>query len=357
MSTFQPNWLPIALGSVPHADAPSAWRAILGAFREIPFWPALPRRSYLENMYAQFSERFPGVRFDKGRIHVDRQRDLNPDLERLYLAYLEDDLSYGHTGRDHAAGLARLRDREVALPEGMVALKGHLAGPISLGLTIVDRNQRPVLYDEVLADAVGKHLRLKAAWQERELSRFAPQTILLLEEPYMASFGSAFVSLPREQVVGLLEEVFAGLKGLKGVHCCGNTDWPILLSTSADIVSLDAYDYAESLARYPEDVSRFLERGGIIAWGIVPAGPAAEGETAVSLADRLETAMERLVEVGVSREALDQAGLVSPSCGLGALTPPLAERILQLTAEVSQELQRRLVPEPVAPAEETGAST
>ena len=173
----------------------------------------------------------------------------------------------------------------------------------------------------------------------------------------MASFCSAFVSLPREQVVGLLEEVFAGLKGLKGVHCCGNTDWAILLSTSADIVSLDAYDYAESLARYPEDVSRFLERGGIIAWGIVPAGPAAEGETAVSLADRLETAMERLVEVGVSREALDQAGLVSPSCGLGALTPPLAERILQLTAEVSQELQRRLVPEPVAPAEETGAST
>ena len=316
MSAFQPNWLPIALGGVPHADAIAAWKAILSAFQEIPFWPQLPRRSYLENMYAQFSEHFPGVRFDKGRIHVDRQRDLNPDLERLYLAYLEDDLSYGHTGRDHAAGLARLRDRDVALPEGLVALKGHLAGPISLGLTIVDRNQRPVLYDEVLADAVGKHLRLKAAWQERELARFAPRTIILLEEPYMASFGSAFVSLPREQVIGLLEEVFAGLKGIKGVHCCGNTDWPILMSTSADIVSLDAYDYAESLARYPEDVSRFLQRGGIIAWGIVPAGPSAEGETVTSLADRLEAAIERLVAEGVERDDLLKAGLVSPSCGL-----------------------------------------
>jgi len=343
MAPFQPNWLPIGMGSLPHSDPAAAWRAILTYMPDIPFWPQLPRHSYLENMYAQFSERFPGLRFDKGRIHIDRQRDLNPDLERLYVAYLEDDSSYGRMGKDHAEGLAYLREGHVDLPDNLVALKGQATGPVSLGLTIVDRNQRPILYDEVLADAVGKHLRLKVAWQEGVLREHSPTTIVMLEEPYMASFGSAFVALPRDQVIGLLEEVFAGLKGLTGVHCCGNTDWSLIMGTSVDILSLDAYDYAESLNRYAADVSHFLERGGIIAWGIVPAGPTAESETAEALVQRLHAAIDRLAERGVDRDALLTAGLVSPSCGLGALTTAQAEHVLELTARVSAEMRRRYV--------------
>ena len=155
------------------------------------------------------------------------------------------------------------------------------------------------------------------------------------------SSPSSFVSLSREQALGLLEEVFAGLRGIKGVHCCGNTDWSVLLSTSADILSLDAYDYAETLALYPEEVARYLERGGILAWGIVPSGPAAESETAESLVDRLERAIGMLVNKGVPEEALFEVGLVSPSCGLGSLAPGLAERVLELTAGVAAEMQRR----------------
>ncbi|OGO06511.1 MAG: hypothetical protein A2Y73_05545 [Chloroflexi bacterium RBG_13_56_8] len=219
-----------------------------------------------------------------------------------------------------------------------------MTGPISWGLTIVDQNQRPILYDEVLADAVGKHLRLKAAWQERELAKLVPTTVMFLDEPYMASYGSAFISLTREQVTCLLDEVFEGLQGLKGIHCCGNTDWPILLDSSADILSLDAYNYAETVALYPAEVTRFLNRGGILAWGIVPKGSmAAETEMAENLVDRLHEAIDLLVEKGVSRDAILRAGMVSPSCGLGPLTPELAERVFQLTAEVSVEMRRRYV--------------
>ena len=46
-------------------------------------------------------------------------------------------------------------------PEGVTA--SGVTGPISWGLTIVDQNQRSILYDEVLADAVGKHLQLSLA--------------------------------------------------------------------------------------------------------------------------------------------------------------------------------------------------
>lgn len=341
MAPFQPGWLAFPLGSLPSTDVLAAWHAILKHFPQIPGWPQLPLRGERENMYAQFGGGFPGISYEGHHVRVDRRGDLDGALGALYLAYLENDLTYGRLDATNASALEALRQGQVTLPSTVVALKGQVTGPISWGLTVVDQNQRPILYDEVLAEAVGKHLRLKAAWQERELARFAPQTIMMVDEPYMASFGSAFVSLSRDQVISLIEEVFAGLQGLKGIHCCGNTDWSILLNTSLNILSFDAYEYAATLATYATDVARFLDRGGMIAWGIVPAGTAAEAETVTSLVDRLHEAMNLLVEKGVSLDKLLHAGLVTPSCGLGSLAPNMVLRALELTFGVSVEMRRR----------------
>jgi len=342
---FSPAWLPTAIGSMPLSDAAQAWEWTLKYLPQIPVWAQLSKRSYLENMYAQFSENFPGVVVDleAERTYVDRTHDLDRDLERLYLAYLQNDLEYGAVSPDYAAALHYLLDTEGLLQDPPVAIKGQVTGPISWGLTVTDQNRRPLLYDEILADAIAKHLRLKAAWQEQQLRNIASQTIIFVDEPYMSSFGSGFVSLSRDQVLTLLEEVFAGIQGLKGVHCCANTDWSILLDTSVDILSLDAYEYAESLSLYPDAVAAFLERGGIIAWGIVPASPAVMDETADSLVKRLHEAMDLLVQKGLSLDKLLAAGLVTPSCGTGSLDPQVAERALALTAEVSAQMRGRYV--------------
>jgi len=344
MSEFQPEWLPIVVGSVPLADPQIAWELVLEFFPEVPAWPQLPRRKYLENMYVQYSERFPGIVLEEERIYVDRSRDLDPELETLYVAYLENDVKYGLTSSQHAAALSLLREGKVIFPRSPVAIKGQVTGPVSWGLTVVDQDRRPILYDDILADALAKHLRLKASWQEQELRKISPQTIIFVDEPYMASYGSAFVSLEHDQVVALLEEVFAGITGLKGVHCCGNTDWSLLLSTSIDILNLDAYEYADALLLYPEALADFLERGGIVAWGIAPASPQAEIETVESLVQRLESVLDRFASKGVPREKLLQAGLVSSSCGVGSLAPELAEKVFSLTAGVSAEMRRRYVP-------------
>ncbi len=340
---FDPQWLPTMVGSTPHFDAGEAWSLVLTYLPEIPVWPQLPKRSHLENIYMQFSERFPGIVQEGERVFVNRERDLNPTLERLYIAYLQGNLDHGAIGPDYAAGLAHLLADRVSFMQPLEAIKGQVTGPITWGLTVADQNRRPILYDEVLAEAVGHHLHLKAAWQEQELRRFSPNTIIFVDEPYMSSFGSAFVAISREQVISLLEQVFAGISGLKGVHCCGNTDWSILLSTSVDILNVDAYGYAQSLALYAEDVKAFLERGGIIAWGIVPAGPQAATETVESLVARLNDAMDLLIAKGVPREALLRAGMITPSDGMATLSPDLAERVLYLTAGVSFAMRRRYI--------------
>ncbi len=341
MRRFEPELLPTSLGSLPFSDPQEACQFILEHSPQIPAWPQLPRRDFLENMYVQYSEGFPGVVLEEEHIYVDRGQDLDPSLEKLYIAYLENDLDHAAISAGYAAGLAAFLKILPAVEEPPVALKGQVTGPISWGLMVVDQDSHSILYEEVLADAVAKHLRLKAAWQERELRKLGEKTITFIDEPYMSSLGSAFVSLSRDQIITLMEEVLAGLEGIKGVHCCGNTDWSILMSTSVDILSLDAYQHAEALVLYPEEVSAFLERGGIIAWGIVPANDKANEETIESLVERLHAALNLLVRKGIPFDDLLGASLITPSCGTGSLSPQTTTRVFELTAGVSKAMRER----------------
>ncbi len=337
MSKFRAELRSLAAGSLPHTDPSIACQLVVDML-DIPTWPQLPQRSFLENMYVQFSERFPGVVVASERIYIDRDLDLDPDLERLYVAYLTNDLQYAAISPDYAAGLHRFLESDL---DQRPMVKGQVTGPVSWGLVVVEQNRRPVLYDDVLAEAVAKHLRLKASWVEQELRKLAPETIVVVDEPYMSSFGSAFVSLNHDQVITLMEEVFAGIEGLKGVHCCGNTDWSLLLSTTVDILSLDAYEYAGSLALYPAEVGAFLERGGIIAWGIVPSSDQALEETVDSVVERFHEAVGLLTDKGLHLDDLLASALITPSCGCGSLAVETAERVLKLTGDVSRALRER----------------
>jgi methionine synthase II (cobalamin-independent) len=278
---------------------------------------------------------------DENSIYVDRSQDLAQPLEKLYAAYLENDVDQFPVSPDYAAGLHSFLSLATLSPR---AVKGQITGPVTWGLTVTDDSRRAILYDDVLGDAAAKLLRLKAGWQEKALSQISKNTIIFVDEPYMEAYGSSsFITLSKERVISLLEEVFGGISGLKGVHCCGNTDWSVLLDTSADILSFDAYNYAQSLSLYPAEIKAFLQRKGAIAWGIVPnEAEALAGETVASLKDRLEEAMAPFTRKGVRFRQLLEQGLLTPSCGLASLASEEAvDRALELLAELSITIRKR----------------
>ncbi|MBN1863063.1 MAG: methionine synthase, partial [Dehalococcoidales bacterium] len=293
-------------------------------------------------MNVQYSEGFPGLVVDSEakRIFAESNIDLSKPLEEFYTAYLGNDLTKYPISPDHASGLYGLLDGDGLTPR---AVKGQVTGPVTWGMTVTDQERRPIIYDETLGDVVAKLLRLKASWQEKELSRISKNTIIFVDEPYMAAFGSVGFLLTKEQVISLLEEVFSGISGLSGVHCCGNTDWSILLATSVDILSFDTYNYADSLSIYPAETKRFLDRGGAIAWGIIPTDEESIGkESVASLRERLEEAIAPFTRQGVPFKQLIAQGLLTPSCGLATLTSEApAERALELLAELSTEIRKR----------------
>ena len=271
---FKPHFLTTQIGSMPYPDGKAICERLVSIL-DIPAWPQLSRRSFHENMYVQFSPPLPGIVLDeeKEKIIFDTQNDISPALEEFYAHYLAEDVDSFGLKPDYAAGFYLMLDTLHQTPGEWA--KGQVTGPVSFGLTVTDQNLRASLYDDMLADAIVKNTAMSARWQVRQLRSVRPNIIIFVDEPYLASFGSAYISLSREQVIAMLDEVFAGIHAegaLAGVHCCGNTDWSVLLSTQVDILNLDAFYYLENLSLYAAELRAFLDRGGCVAWGIVPTG-------------------------------------------------------------------------------------
>lgn len=328
------------IGSMPYKDPSEACGMIIRFLKDIPAWPQLPNRSFKENMYAQYSEGFPGAVIEENKIYVKRAADSTHSLEALYTADIANDSDKFPISPGYAAGLYEFLSLPGLSPW---AVKGHVTGPVSWGLTVTDENRRSILYDDTLADAAARLLRLKASWQEKKLREISRNTIIFVDEPYMASFGSAFVAVSREKVIALLNEVFSGISGIKGIHCCGNTDWPVLLQTNAQILSFDAYNYAKSLSLYPAEVKEFLQKKkGAIAWGIIPnESKTLAKETVASLKDRLEEAVAPFTRSGIPFRQLLEQSLLTPSCGLASLTGEEVERVLELLTELSTRIRQQ----------------
>jgi hypothetical protein len=344
MSNTEFNCLPTIIGSMPHTDPHRACSLVARFLKDIPAWPQLPKRSFLENMYVQYSQGFPGAVVENNRIYIDTAPDFTKPLEELYAAYLDNNADKFPVGPDYAAGLYAFLEQPGLSPR---AVKGHVTGPLSWGLTVTDENKRAILYHEVLGDAVPKLLKLKAAWQEKELRKISKNTIIFVDEPYMASYGSSVAAGPfssPQKVAEMIDEVFAGISGLKGLHCCGNTDWSVLLKTKLDILNFDTYNYAESVSLYPDEIKSFIARGGCIAWGIVPNN--AESvikESVASLKDRLEEAMAPFTRNGIRFKDLVAHSLLTPSCTLMPLGEAGAEKALELLTDLSTEMRKRYV--------------
>ncbi len=333
------NCLPTIIGSMPQTDPKEACSLVAKYLPDLPAWPQLPNGSQLENMYIQFSEGFPGIVLEGAKAFVERSGDFDNKLEQLYNADAENNPDNYGISADYAAGLHAFLALKEKRPR---MVKGQITGPITWGLMVTDREQRGILYDDLLAEALAKFLRLKAMWQERFLRQIAPETLIFVDEPYLTSLGTAFVAIANEQVRTLLEVVFSGFTGLKGVHCCGSTDWSLLLSTSADVLSFDTYNYADSLGCYPAEVKSFVERGGNIAWGIIPnEEEAVVKESLGSLNDRLGEAMAPFTRDGLSVKQLAAQSLLTPSCTLASLSIEASVRALELLAELSAKVRSK----------------
>jgi methionine synthase II (cobalamin-independent) len=348
MTPIDYNCIATGIGSLPLTNVDEAVALPFRYLPEAPIWPQLPLRKHTERFCEMYSEAMPGLRIDavKERYWFDTSKDLTPELERFFERYLEKDLEYFKISEDHAAGLyGFVRELKKGLPKGARFLKGHLTGPFTFATTLKDEQGRDIAYNEVIFDAITKGLAMKAAWQIDLLKQFGLPVIIFIDDPAVGTLGSAFSAVSAEDVSAKLNEIIDVIHehgGIAGSHCCGNADWPIFFRSNVDIVNFDAFGYLDKVLLYPDDIKRFYGRGGALAWGIVPTADFTGTETADGLLAKLESGMARLEKQGIDRATILQRAIITPSCGMGSLTPDKTLAILQLTREISDRMQKKL---------------
>ena len=339
-----PEVMVTAVGSLPHLDAGSAVDMILTNLHGVPHAAQLPRCDLREQMWIQFTENVPRFTVDLENLsyYFDTAGGADAQVERFYTQYLSvvdgGSPEYFAVSAEYGRGIWELLERLHTSGTRVPILKVQVTGPLSFALTVTDETRKPIFYHPVFRDVAVKAMGLKAVWLMEAFRPFAEQMIVFFDEPSLTAYGSsAFLGVSRNDVIESLNDVISLVTqrgGVPGVHCCGNTDWGLLMETDAAIVNFDAVDYMESLSIYGEQVASFLDRGGVLAWGAVRNTEEVRSESVGDVTRRVRNGADLLERRGVDRSALMRKIMVTPACGCAGMAVADVEYLYHLLTEL-----------------------
>ena len=330
------NLLTTAMAVMPHRDVDRALETALSL--DVPFWPQLPLLNYHEDMYVQASEHFPGIVLDM------ENRTLRFSADRFALEAEEalahfDDSERFDISETYSVVYHRFLQMDFS---NRAAIRGQLEGPISFGFNVLDQDKRPILFDDTVRPFMLEFMARRVNVQLDRLKKLNPNAFMFIDEPglqfvFSGMSGYGDVAARRD-----LEIFFSLIEKPRGVHLCGNPDWDLLLGLDLDVLSLDIYSNGEVFALYAGSILKFLDRGGVIVWGIVPTNFEPFGtEGLQSLEMRLQSVWDNLEKRGVDRELLLARSMLSPAtcCLINPDGEITVEKAFSTVIDLSQRLR------------------
>lgn len=330
------NLLTTAMAVMPHRDVDRALEAALSL--DVPFWPQLPHVSYYEDMYVQAAEHFPGILLDMEnrtlRFSIDK---FMAELEEVLAHYEEPeyfDISETYSVVYHRFLELNLSDRP--------AIRGQLEGPISFGFNVKDQDDRPILFSDTVRPFMLDFMARRINVQLTRLKKINSNAFMFVDEPGLQFIFSGMSGYGDTAARSDLETFFASIDRPRGVHLCGNPDWDFLLNLDLDVLSLDMYSNGERFVGYTDSIRKFLDRSGILIWGIVPTHTELfEKEGVVALQKRLTDLWDALDKKGIDRQFLISRSMISPAtcCLINLDEGETVERAFKTVNELSKRLR------------------
>jgi len=305
-----------AIGSLPHRDATAAAALVLRCIPELPAAPQLPMRTPLEGFVAQWARAIEGV-----RVEADGSLALHPKLTgRAPIDTTFDAQAHG--------GLLTFLDLAAAQPKPPKRVKVQLAGPLSLGMGLLEAGA-PV---DVAFDLGARAARAWARAIENLVATRLPKAVLVLcfDEPALVRWHAGNAPVERELATDILSTALAAPSCLTAVHVCGHGDLRLALAAGPRLVHFDigALDLDDAVT-----LSRFLDGGGWVVWGAIPSHRPV-GEHAAPMWKALLDVWCELTRRGCDPSRLRSQALVAPACGLAGHGVSQAERMLTLAREI-----------------------
>ena len=316
------NGRSVGVGSLPHRD-PNAAAAFAVAEFDIATVPSLPTRSPAEGLVAQAIAGLPGVSLGQyGSFAID-PAGLSVDVP----------ITTG-LGTDAFAGLGAFIDLAEKIHLDGQPIKWQFVGPVTLGIALQRAGLRNAQAFSIAANAVRHHV----AQIRDALSAALPNSpqLMLLDEPWMTELMSPEFPITPDVAVDLVSTSMAAVgPGVAvGIHCCGNADIATMLETGPQVISIPLSD---DLAEYAGYLGRFLDGGGVVAWGALPTtGPITARVDRYW--KRLSDVWCQLVERGVDAGRIRRQSLITPECGLAQHQVSSARKVARLSSELGRKV-------------------
>jgi hypothetical protein len=324
-----------AMAVMPHKDASKALQQALSL--DIPFWPQLPRLNYYEDMYVQASEHFLGIILDLENQKLSFSMDKFVDELEDAMAHF-DEPEYFDIGRDYSQVYHQFLAMDLS---SYPAIRGQLEGPISFGFNVLDQDKRPILFDDTVRPFMLEFMAKRINVQLRNLKQLNPNAFMFVDEPGLQFIFNALSGYDSNKAKQDMDLFYSMIDRPAGVHLCGNPDWDFLLNLDIDILALDIYSNGEIFSSYAKSISRFLDKGGTLVWGIVPTNfEPFENENIDSLEMRLEQVWDNLKKHKIDKDLLLSKSLISPATC--CLVNPDGEKTVEKAFSVIRNLSKRL---------------
>jgi hypothetical protein len=321
-----PFGLSTSIGSVPHVDPSEAVDFVLRHQPRLPAAPTLPAHSPRELMLAQAAAGVRGVTVaDDGTFDL-RIDELDPDDP------LEDS---GFEG-DAWVGLRAFLN---AVAERTDPVKFQLTGPVTFGIALHASGVPADLAFATAAAAV--RARSLALIELLDVRLPQCQRVVFLDEPGLTGALDRTFPVATDEALDVVSGVLAALEqsAITGIHCCGPADWKLVMEAGPQVLSLPLDSEVEAAAG---SLAQFLERGGWVAWGVVPTDRPL-GTTPEFLWRQLSQLWCRLVQEGCDPVKLRTQAMITPACGLAGHGVTQAEQVMEFCTDLAERLHDQAI--------------
>ncbi len=318
------------IGSMPGTDPAEAVRIAVGELA-LPFLPELPGRGVGADMIGRTGSLLVELPIDL--VHrAYRLTDHPNTTTRRTRDWLRWDLDAleAHWER---AGLM-----------GTGTVKVQACGPFTVGARVELRGGRKIVTDRGairdVAASLTEGLRNHVAEIER---RLGARVVVQLDEPDVGRVIDGTVApltrldpirpIPAPDVAQTLQEIADAVGVPMLLHSCDRPRWDLTEQLTRIALSLDvtrlrpATDY--------DALGAFLDHGGTLAAGLIPAQ---EPSTPVHAEDLARSLVEIIDRIGLPRTVLRDNLLVTPTCGLASASAAWSARALALASQVASGL-------------------
>ena len=300
------------IGSLPFVSADEAIRSVAQFCPEAPFWPQLPQLSSAQGVIGQGLGILDGLVEPRSAGYGYQVKPGKIDAVVYALRN-----SSGCLTSANAAGFPAF---EAALRRGSFAsaraLKGQIEGPVTLATYLFHRD-RPFLADAMLFAAVAFHIAQIVCWQIERLSVFGLPVLMFLDEPALCLDDAAPLGISQERRLSALSAILQDVRArgaFGGLHCCADRPFDRMCAAMPDILSFDAHHGLEQFFASSHALG-FLDRGGWVAYGVIPTSKDLTSLDAPSIFGRWLAC----ASMAGDPQSVAQRAIVTATCGLGLL--------------------------------------